>query len=293
LSSEAAFGGDAVKRSADLDWPDTALFRRQRRRVDQPPANDFVVAITPSSHTGVSGTGKTTLATTLAKSFDVSESGFDAEKKATLDAGKLAYEVVPSVEPGSAVIFDEAQGAPGTDSVNSRRGMKSESLDAINGILANRDKRLTLILVGQQLAMLDKNLFPMIDAWLLIRKEPSDPTGPLVTHHKLYIEDYDLRSPDIKTPGVEDLRWGPLPADDPDYSAMEKKKQRAKQRRSASDNEEADDPTALPDDISQWPKSKRDLALKMAYESGASQSELADRVDLQQATISRIVNGQA
>jgi hypothetical protein len=293
LSSEAAFGGDAVKRSTDLDWPDTALFRRQRRRVDEPPANDFVVAITPSSHTGVSGTGKTTLATTLAKSFDVSEDGFDAEEKATLDAGKLAYEVVPSVQPGSAVIFDEAQGAPGTDSVNSRRGMKSESLDAINGILANRDKRLTLILVGQQLAMLDKNLFPMIDAWLLIRKEPSDPTGPLVTHHKLYIEDYDLRSPDIKTPGVEDLRWGPLPADDPDYSVMERKKQRAKSRRSESDNENADDPTALPDNVAEWPKSKRDLALKMAWEAGASQPELASQVDLDQSTVSDIVNGKA
>lgn len=282
-----------MKRSTDLDWPDTALFRRQRRRVDEPPANDFVVAITPSSHTGVSGTGKTTLATTLAKSFDVSEDGFDAEEKATLDAGKLAYEVVPSVQPGSAVIFDEAQGAPGTDSVNSRRGMKSESLDAINGILANRDKRLTLILVGQQLAMLDKNLFPMIDAWLLIRKEPSDPTGPLVTHHKLYIEDYDLRSPDIKTPGVEDLRWGPLPADDPDYSVMERKKQRAKSRRSESDNENADDPTALPDNVAEWPKSKRDLALKMAWEAGASQPELASQVDLDQSTVSDIVNGKA
>jgi hypothetical protein len=232
-----------VSVTPDLEPDDTGLYQRHDERVVRPPANDFIVCISPSSKTGVSGTGKTTLATTLAKDFDVSEGGFDAETKATLDAGELAYEVVPNVGAGSAVIFDEAQGAPGTDSVNSRRGMKTESMDAINGILANRDKRITLILVVQQLSMLDKSLLPMIDAWILIRKEPSQPNGPLATHHRITVEDYNLRSPQIRTPAIEDLTWRALPSDDPDYVAMERKKQAAKRQRSDEDDNE---PKELP-----------------------------------------------
>ncbi|MFB6200867.1 MAG: hypothetical protein ABEI98_02540 [Halorhabdus sp.] len=221
-----------------LDFEDTELYDRWRRRVKEGKPNDFIICVTASSHTGVSGTGKTTAEVGLCKEFDLTDSGFSAEENATLDSGELAYEILPNIESGSAVCFDEAQGAPATDSVNARRGMKQEAIDAINAILANRDMRITLVITAQQLSMLDSSLYPLIDAWLLIRYEPDDPRGPLMTHHKLHVNDYDLKNPSLKTPGVEDLTWPEIPMDDPDYRVLEAKKQDAKQRGGSTEDED-------------------------------------------------------
>lgn len=219
------------------EFTDTNLFKRWYAHTQAGEPNDYVIAVTPSSKTSVSGTGKTTLALALGKRFDRSPDGFDAESKATLDAGTLAYDLLPYVETSSAAILDEAQGAPGTDSMNARRGMKQESIDAINAILANRNKRISLVIIGQQLGMLDVNLYPIIDSWLLIRKGADEPDGPLVSHYKLIVDDFDLKNPKIKTPFVEDLTWPKIPHDDQDYVTMERKKGKAKTRRSENDVE--------------------------------------------------------
>jgi hypothetical protein len=274
------------------DWTRSRLHARWRKRVELGYANDFIICVTPSSKTGVSGTGKTTLATVLAKHFDKSEDGFSAEEKATLDSGHLAYDIIPGIDSKSAVIFDEAQGAPGTDSVNARRGMKSEALDAINAILANRDKSLTLILVGQQLNMLDKNLYPMIDAWVLIRKGPDEPQGPLATHHKIHTNDYDLSSSTPKTPGVEDLTWPPLPKDDPDYVVMEEKKQKAKLRRaqSAGDDDEGE-PMGIPDTLADMPMKHRDAVIRDLRARGVDREKVAESAGIDPTRVSQITSG--
>lgn len=224
------------------EFKETNLFKKWYAHTQVGEPNDFIIAITPSSKTSVSGTGKTTLSLSLAKRLDTSTSGFDAEDKATLDAGELAYDLLPDIDTSSAVILDEAQGAPGTDSMNARRGMKQETIDAINAILANRDKRITLIIVGQQLGMLDVNLYPVIDSWLLIRKGADEPDGPVVSHYKLIVDDFDLKSPDIKTPFVEDLTWPKIPHGDQDYITMERKKQQAKKRSSGESEEDRELP---------------------------------------------------
>lgn len=284
-------GADAVTNEESIarDWPDTDLYQRWHKRIKQSYANDFIIAISPSSKTGVSGTGKTTLATGLAKELDDSPDGFNAEDKATLDAGELAYSVLPSIQSGSALIFDEAQGAPGTDSVNSRRGMTSEAIDAINAILANRDQRVTLIIVIQQLAMMDKNLLPMVDAWLLIRKGPDQSGGPLSTHHKLHTNDYDLENQKTKTPAVEDLRWPKLPDDDPDYVAMEEKKQQAKQKKVASDGEVSEG-MQVPSKLADMPQKHRDAIVQDLRSRGVSRDAVAEACDLSPSRISQITN---
>jgi hypothetical protein len=93
----------------------------------------------------MSRTGKTSLETFLAEQLDRTDSGFDAEEKATLDAGELAYDIVPDVENHSAVCLEEAQGSPGTVGLDSRRGMVQEVIDAISSILNNGNKELTII----------------------------------------------------------------------------------------------------------------------------------------------------
>jgi len=274
-------GFEAELDSADpvLEWDETKLYQSWDRKISS--NNDFLMVISPSSKTSGSGSGKTTLAVTAAQKMDRSESGFDAETKATLDAGDLAYDILPNIEQGSAVIFDEAQGSPGTTSVNARRGMTSEAIDAINGILANRDKNLTLIIVVQQLAMLDKMLYPMIDAWLLITQDPSTPSGPEAVHHTLMTNDYDLSNPEIKTPAHETLSWSELPLTDDDYSEMERKKQAAKRKRSSSDDEQKDDSLTT---------RARNRLIKERAAEGVKQKHLAETFNISRQRVSQIIN---
>lgn len=247
----------------------TKLYRRWYNRVKEPPTNDFLLVLSASSKSAVSGTGKTTVATGLAKTLDSSPSGFDAESQATLSAGELGYEIIPEVENRSAVIIDEAQGTPGAGSaMNKRRSMKTETIETISSILANRDKGLTIIVVVQQFQMLDAWLLPLVDAWLLIRRGPGHPQGELATHHKVQVDDYDLQSPTLKTPAIEDLRWSALPETDPDYQVMERKKQEAKRR--SQDGEEGGD---------QLPKTAQMKMAQAFRDQGHSLQWIADNIE--------------
>lgn len=223
-----------------MAFEDSYFYYRWSQQVLEPPSNDYVVAISASGKSTMSRTGKTTLTTFLAERLDQSEEGFDAEEKATLDAGELAYEIVPDVENKSAVCLDEAQGAAGTTGMDRRRGMKTEVIDSINAILNNGDKELTIIITAQHLPMLDKRLPPMVDSWFLIRHGPSSPQGPLGIHHGMLVEDYNFNDPQIKTPAYEDFTWPSIPASNTNYQTFESMKQEAKKR--YSEDEEEDKP---------------------------------------------------
>ena len=184
--------------------------------------NDFVLAIS-----AMSGTGKTTCAVTHAKHFDSSEGGFDGEEKSTLSVSEFA-EKLPDIPDHSAVLYDEAQGIGDETGLDARRSMKTETLEAINNILANRDKNLTIIIVAQHLPSLDKRLPGLLDGWLLITEGADEPGGPTARYHHSNLADYDFGSPDVRTPHVDNVTWEPLPAGDEDYAALEDKKQAAK-----------------------------------------------------------------
>jgi hypothetical protein len=236
-------------------WEDTYLYRDWERSVVEGD-NDYFIVVTASSFTSVSGSGKTTVQTCLGKSLDRDPNRDDgdpwgAQRKGTLDASEFAYDIVPNAPPKSALLFGEAQGLPGTDSLNSKRSMNQEAMDAISNILGNRDDQYTIILGAQLLSMLNKDLIPMIDAWLLIKKGPRHPNGPEVLHHKVYTNDYDLSETEPKTPIVEALTWPKIPHDDPDYQAMEQKKQEAKRKKTQEAVEEEDikEPSEIADEI--------------------------------------------
>lgn len=189
--------------------------------------NDYVLAISASGSSSMSGTGKTTAAVTFAKHFDDSESGFEGETKATLSVGEFA-EKLPDIEDRSAILYDEAQGIGDETGLDRRRSMKTETLQAINNILANRDKNLTVIISAQHLPSLDKRLPGLLDGWLLITKGADEPDGPEAKYHHSNLEDYDFNSPKVRTPVIDTISWAPLPAGDGDYAALEEKKQAAK-----------------------------------------------------------------
>jgi len=232
-------------RMVTTSFEDSYLHYRWANAVKKPPSNDFVIAISASGKSPMSRTGKTTLQTYLAEKTDLSDGGFNAEKKATLDAGELAYDVVPDVENHSTVCIDEAQGAAGTTGMDRRRGMKSEVIDSMNAILNNGDKQLTIIITAQHLPMLDKRLPPIVDAWILIRHGPSSADGPLAIHHDMNVEDYNFGDPQIKTPGYEDIRWPAVSSSNPNYQEFERMKQKAKQRYDGDD----DGDSTLPDEV--------------------------------------------
>jgi hypothetical protein len=273
-----------VRRRRPVEWEETQLYHIHKERVREGRPNDFVLAISASSKTGVSGTGKTTAACALAEEFDILDGQWDADRYGTTEVDELAYDILPEAEEGAAMLLEEAQGTPSGTGLNKRRGMKEETLGAINGILANRDNRNTVIIVVQQLSMLDMSLIPLLDAWLLIRYEPSDPQGPMMVHHGVEDADYDLNGVDLKTPGREELEWPPLEHKE-SYRTMERKKQSSK-RRPVEDSE-----PSLPRGA--MSKDERDELITELYEEdGVSQKQLSQAFDLAQPQISRIVNGK-
>lgn len=263
------------------------LFNDWERAVKRGTPNDFVMCVTASSKTPVSGTGKTTLQTTLAQQMDLSPGGFDATEKASLDAGEIAYERLPTIPTRSAVVWDEAQGAPGTIGLDARRAMKTEAIDAISAILANRDKQFTIIIGAQIFSMLDPRIYPIIDAWLLIRKEPDHPEGPLGTYHKVHVEDYNLGNPQVKTPAIEDFTWSRVPHDDPDLQELERLKQLAKLRRYPK-NGDGENEEGAPPEISTEQRDR--LIRERAQESDVTQEDLAKAWGVSRQRISQIVN---
>lgn len=255
------------------------VYKRWQRRVAQGDPNDLVVAISASpKHTGVTGTGKSTLALNLAKHhWDISDRGFVAADKATLSPLDVG-DMYAASQRGSCLIFDEAQGTGAGDEagVNARRGMSDAALEAIGKIAANRNQAITLILVAQSVKWLDKNLLDLVDIWIRIKYEPSDPRGPLATAYELYQDDMEFESATTKTPVLSDLTWGRIPADDADYQTLERLKNEATR-------ETADEDPSIPTEI-------RDKKIKKMSDVGIGQQEIAETFDISQSRVSQIVS---
>ena len=271
-------GGDGP-----LDLRYSKLYHDWYQRVACGDPNDYVIAVSADPRsTGVSGSGKTTLGGGLAKQwFDYSADGFDAEQQYTLDAAKLAYDLYNETGELAVLVGDEMQGTPATTGLNAKRSQKTEALDAVNAIAAGRSDRKTVILIVQDLKSLNKDALTFIDAWLLIR----DDYDYVATHYGVAPDVFDLGSRETKTPGIEELTWGALPDDDPDYQVMERKKQAAKEgEREYSDD---DDDTA-----DSRPIEQRNADIRWLDEQGLDRKKIAKRFDLTPGRISQIVNSE-
>lgn len=267
-----------------LDLRHSKLYHDWYQRVACGDPNDYIIAISADPRsTGVSGSGKTTLGGGLAKEwFDYSEDGFDAEIQYTLDAAQLAYEMYTETGALSVLVGDEMQGTPATTGLNAKRSQKNEALDAINAIAAGRSDRKTVILIVQDLKSLNKDALTFVDAWLLIR----DDYDYVATHYGVAPDVFDLGSRETKTPGIEEITWGALPEDDPDYQVMERKKQQAKQGQQEYSEGDGDSDSGT----QTIPKEARDEKIRDLYEQGIPQKQIAEAFDLTQQAVSGIVN---
>ena len=261
---------------------ETQLYHEWYGRVASGNPNDYVIAI--SAHpgfTGVSGSGKTTLAGGLAERLDFSPGGFNAEHQFTVDASVLAYDMYGNTEGGATLVGDEMQGTAANTNLNSKRSMKTESLDVYNTIAGNRKGRKTLILVFQTLDKAMKDMFDFVDAWLLI----VDDINYRCNHYKVLPEPFNFESNKTKTPRVETLTWGALPKDDPNYKIMEEKKDQANagEREYSSGDSETEEDNRIP-------KAARDDKIKSLYDQGVTQKRIAAAFGLDQSTVSGIIN---
>jgi len=226
-----------------------------------------VIAI--SAHpgfTGVSGSGKTTLAGGLAKKLDFSPGGYQADDQFTVDASVLAYDMYGATEQGAVLVGDEMQGTAANTNLNSKRAMKTESLDTYNTIAGNRKGRKTLILVFQTLDKGMKDLFDFVDAWLLI----VDDVQYRCNHYKVLPEPFNFESNKTKTPRIETIAWDPLPAGDADYEIMEQKKDQANagEREFVAESDTEDGPEA---------KDLQKARAEAYREQGLSWQKIADK----------------
>jgi len=261
---------------------ESQLYHEWYGRVATGNPNDYVIAISAHpGYTGVSGSGKTTLAGGLAKYYlDRSDSGFDAEQKYTVDASTLAYDLYGQTDELACLVGDEMQGTAANTNLNSKRSMKTESLDVYSTIAGNRKGRKTLILVFQTLDKAMKDMFDFVDAWLLI----VDDIQYRCNHYKVLPEPFNFESNKTKTPRVETLSWESMPADDPDYQIMDQKKDDANAgKREYGSQDDSEEEMRIP-------KEARDNQIRKLYDQGISQKKIASAYDLTQQSISAIVN---
>jgi len=243
------------------------LYKDWYYRVGSGKPNDYIIAISANPRsTGVSGTGKTTFALRLAKTyFDVKESEFDASKQTTLDPHELSNEIYPNIDDGAAMIYDEAQGTPNSTGLNSKRTMKEESLTAINTIATRRKDRKTLIIVTQNIKSLVGDLYDYIDSWLLIQ----DDVNYYATHYGVHPDVFNFETRKTETPGVENITWEPFSADDPDYAYLDKLKDEATAQ-AQEDDEDQELPKEQQAELAVAMKDAKDLSWRKVPEASES-----------------------
>jgi len=267
---------------ATRKFTETQLYHEWYGRVACGNPNDYVIAI--SAHpgfTGVSGSGKTTLAGGLAERLDFSPESFNAADQFTVDASVLAYDMYGDTTAGAVLVGDEMQGTAANTNLNSKRSMKTESLDVYNTIAGNRKGRKTLILVFQTLDKAMKDMFDFVDAWLLI----VDDVQYRCNHYKVLPEPFNFEANKTKTPRVETLTWDPIPEGDKNYQIMEEKKDQAndgeREYESGEDGNDSD---------GRIPKAARDDKIRSLYDQGVTQKRIAAAFGLDQSTVSGIIN---
>ncbi len=250
--------------------------------------DDFMVVIAPSSKTGRSGTGKTTLAVTLARLLSNNPEGFSAEDHASLSSHEVAQDLIPNTATGSAIIFDEAQGTLSGSGVDTRRAMADSVVNMSKSAAQFRKRQHTLIIVTQATDWLDSRMMDMMDRLLLIQeRNPARGWARAVSfsyrRNDLNISGGTNRE---RTPAKEDIIWRPLPDDDPDYQEMDRMKEAAS---GGSDPDDDTQDAGIPESLEEMPKNVRDAVMRDLSDAGVMQKTICEITGLEKSTVSRIV----
>ena len=221
------------------------------------------------------GTGKTTLAVQLAKTLD--ENGWTADM-ATLDPDTYAEKYTSEDTPKqSCLILDEAEQAADNRRSSSHGNVKLSHLWA-----TMRYREIYSLTTLPSASMLDKRLKELADLYIVVVER-----GVAV----VYQTKVDDTEGENYLRRLHRVRWQPLD-DDPEYQKLTDKKAERMENYSENyaygDDEEEVDPDQVRHEAEM--DKRNELIARMA-DLDFTQQEIADVVELDRSTVSRILNG--
>lgn len=221
------------------------------------------------------GTGKTTLAVQLAKHID--ENGWTADM-ATLDPDTYADKYTSDDTPKrSCLILDEAEQAADNRRSSSHGNVKLSHLWA-----TMRYREIYSLTTLPSASMLDKRLKELADLYIVVVER-----GVAV----VYQTKVDDTEGENYLRRLHRVRWEPLD-DDPEYQKLTEKKAERMENYSENfaygDDEDDVDPDQVRHDAEM---EKRNELIERMADLDYTQQEIADVVELDRSTVSRILNG--
>lgn len=221
------------------------------------------------------GTGKTTLAVQLAKHID--ENGWTADM-ATLDPDTYADKYTSEDTPKrSCLILDEAEQAADNRRSSSHGNVKLSHLWA-----TMRYREIYSLTTLPSASMLDKRLKELADLYIVVVER-----GVAV----VYQTKVDDTEGENFLRRLHRVRWQPLD-DDPEYQKLTEKKAERMENYSENyaygDDEEEIDPDQVRHEAEM---EKRNELIERMADLDFTQKEIADVVELDRSTVSRILNG--
>ena len=222
------------------------------------------------------GTGKTTLAVQLAKTID--ENGWTADM-ATLDPGEYADMYTSEDTPRrSCIILDESEQAADNRRSSSHGNVKLSHLWA-----TMRYKEIYSLTTLPSASMLDKRLKELADLYIVVVER-----GVAV----VYQTKVDDTEGENYLRRLHRVRWQPLD-DDPEYQKLTEKKAERMENYSENyaygdDGEDQVDPDEVRHEAEM---EKRNELIDRMADLDFTQKEIAEVVELDRSTVSRILNG--
>jgi len=239
-------GADSHAVEQFVPFSETELYKDWESKVAKSD-NDYTVVIAASSRSAISGVGKTTLAITLTRYFDMSDTEWNAEDKSTLSATDFSRRLLTNdtdedaVPTKSAVIFDEMQGTLSGSGVDSRRSMADSVKDVTTAIATLRYRQLTSVLVTQSTKWIDKRVDDLLDALILIQPRDSATDDVRAAVFDTYYNDLSSGSQQY-TERMCSFTWPEV--NDEDYDALHEMKENSAQNKMTEDDEDS----SLPDE---------------------------------------------
>lgn len=189
----------------------SSLHRFVNRRLDH--QRDVKILIT--SRNAQTGTGKTTLAIHLARAWDRSKTGWNAEDKSAVNS-KEYRELYRNLHKGSVLVWDDAE--TGADK---RRSMSSENVSVSHHWMLLRYREIVTIATFPSPRILDARMMELADSRINIcRRGKAYP-------YMIVIDDFTgkIKSWRFRTNGVKDtIRWKKIPESDEDFKKLGYKK---------------------------------------------------------------------
>lgn len=279
LTSERGLAGHIIDLMQDNDprpiysrTPRDHDHNRLQRLYEQRRKDGRTLLVIIIARDAATGTGKTTLAVQLAKTWD--RNGWTADR-ATLDPSEYARQYTDDDTPKqSCILLDEAEQA-----ADNRRSMSNQNVKLSHLWATMRYREIYSIVTLPSASMLDKRLKELADVKIVVHSR-----GTAVAY-KTKIDDH---SGEYRARRLCRLRWDPLD-NDPEYQRLTQKKADRMRNYADSFSYTDDDADDAPD-----PKTVRrdyrNAVLTDAYErTDLTQQQLADVFDLSRSAVSKIV----